>query len=228
MHKVSVYFICLLLFGCSNHNVHTYQDMENTLKEQYEQTKEKNKNTVTNKAGTLGMYWNWKSGIHGGLLSSHLFNIDNRLFKYSIDNFEPDTTPFLGLDSEIQYVPLNSLLTKSKEASSILMDSEQEAGKKITNLKKRYPFGVFIVTAYGQTIESVSNDMTSVLIAQDGNKLISKDFQGIANIPDNTGLWWNSTVISLPKINISKPFILRVYRQSDNRNTTFRFSPTQK
>ncbi|PMG94195.1 hypothetical protein BCT94_17570 [Vibrio breoganii] len=62
------------------------------------------------------------------------------------------------------------------------------------------------------------------MIVQDGQNLVSRSVDGVANIPDSTKQWWNLVSLTLDAINLSKELELRVMYSFDSNYTSFIFA----
>jgi len=215
--------VALLLNGCKSTPSFTEQ-MDQITQEQYDKGKTDYLGIVTNQAGTLGKYWNWKAGYLAGSLSHNLFNIQKQEYTYKIEGLNVPNKNFTGIDSEIRYESFSQLVETEKQRSVANFESEEELKNRIKNATHYYPNGYFITTAYSITIDSVSNGAVKVIIAQSGKKLYQKELSGIANTPGITGLWSNTIVLPSPNFN-NKPFLIRIYQEYSGRYTNYSFTP---
>ncbi|MEZ8445876.1 hypothetical protein AB6C93_08415 [Vibrio splendidus] len=215
--------MALLLGGCQT--TPSYKEKtDNILQQQYDNGRQAYVGVPTNQAGTLGKYWNWRAGYIAGSLSHNHFLIQNIDYTYRVDELNTAGKPFNGIDSEVKFDSLKSLLDLERKKSKDSFENEVELEERITETKLLYPYGRFVVIVYGSTLESISNGSVEVLIAQSGNKVLSQNIEGVANVPSITGLWWNLTVVKSPDLS-GQPFVLRVYQEFSGKFSSYVFDP---
>jgi hypothetical protein len=147
------------------------------------------------------------------------------------NNTFSSTTSVKGVVSEVRYKSYLMLTTELKEESNARFWSADKFSGKKAELKSRYPQGRFIVTGYASTIGAASNGAIEVLLIQNNQLLLKKGMDDIAETPSHNkysvlgDLWWNLTSVNLKKINVKKPFELRVVNTITNTFTSYKFSP---
>lgn len=224
--KLFTFLVTIILAGCQSAPSNlTYQSIETSIKQQYDNGRKDYLNVPTNQAGTIGKYWNWRAGYVAGTLSYNHFLIQGKDYKYHVEGLNIPNQPFQGIDSEVRYQSLPSIIQEVKKISKANFETPTDIDKRISQVQRQFPYGVFYVTAYGFTIESVSNESINIIIAQSGKKLASKKMTGIAETPGVTNMWYNNVVIPSPNFN-GQPFVLRVNHIYSGRFTNYNFEPT--